>query len=173
LEPIFRYKLVLFGNITVGKTSIIERYVNDKFQNEYISTLGYNVFEKMIKINKDSLSFVIFDIGGQEQFEELRKKYAAGANVALLVYSITDRDSFNNIRNWHRDLENFTNNAIFVLVGNKVDLEDMRQVQKTEGIDLARELNAIGFFETSAKTNEEIDNVFIELAHKLLEKNKT
>ncbi|NVM02274.1 MAG: GTP-binding protein [Candidatus Helarchaeota archaeon] len=170
MKPAFRFKLILFGNIAVGKTSIIDRYVNNKFENEYISTMGYNVFEKTIDINGNSVSFMIFDIGGQEKFEELRKKYAEGANVALLVYDITNRESFTNIKKWHQDLINFTDNAFFILIGNKVDLEEARQVQMNEGADLAKEIQASGFFETSAKTNVEINNAFYKLAQMLLEK---
>ncbi|MFX1453379.1 MAG: GTP-binding protein [Promethearchaeota archaeon] len=160
----YRCKLILFGNPAVGKTSIIDRYVNNKFEEEYISTLGYNVFEKSIEINDNTVSFMIFDIGGQEKFEELRKKYAAGAKAAFLVYSVTDRNSFENIIDWHKDLERMTDNATFILIGNKVDLENSRQVQKNEGVDLAEKIGANQFFETSAKTNQEIDNAFHGLA---------
>ncbi|MFX1452692.1 MAG: Rab family GTPase [Promethearchaeota archaeon] len=168
----FRFKLVLFGNVAVGKTSIIDRYVNDKFENEYISTLGYNVFEKIVKVGTSgtSVSFMIFDIGGQEQFEELRKKYAAGAKAALLVYDVTNRESFDNISKWHNDLEKFTDNAHYVLVGNKIDLKTKRQVNTNEGANLAKKVNASGFFETSAKTNEGINHVFNKLAEILIKK---
>ena len=166
----FRFKLILFGSPAVGKTSIIERYVNNRFEEEYISTLGYNVFEKNINFSDNNISFMIFDIGGQEQFVELRKKYAAGARAALIVFDLTNRDTFNEVKKWHADLINFADNASFILVGNKVDLENLRQVQTDEGVQLAQELGAEGFFETSAKTNIEIDNTFHKLAEKLLNK---
>ncbi len=166
----YRCKLILFGNAAVGKTSIIDMYVNNKFEEEYISTLGYNVFEKSIKMKDENIvNFMIFDIGGQEQFEELRKKYAAGAKAALLVYDVTNRESFENIKKWQNDLINFTENATFILVGNKVDLEDARQIQKDEGEALASDIGAYGFFETSAKTNTEIDEAFHKLAQAYLE----
>ena len=164
----YKFKLVLFGNPAVGKTSIIDRYVNNKFEQEYLSTLGYNVFEKTIEINEDSVSFMIFDIGGQETFQNLRKVYAAEAKVALLVYDITDRFSFDNIKNWHKDLMDFTEKASFILIGNKVDLQNERRVQRQEGEVLAKELGAGGFFETSAKNNEGIDDAFQTLARKIL-----
>ncbi|NVM03658.1 MAG: GTP-binding protein [Candidatus Helarchaeota archaeon] len=170
MEHEFRFKLVLFGNVAVGKTSIVDRYINDKFEDEYISTLGYNVFEKDIDVGGTSVAFMIFDIGGQEQFEDLRKKYASGAKAALLVFDVTNRESFENIRTWYKDLENFSDNATFILVGNKVDLEGKRQVQVKEGADLANEINAVGFFETSAKTSEGIDDAFYRLAQILLKK---
>ncbi|NVM03661.1 MAG: GTP-binding protein [Candidatus Helarchaeota archaeon] len=168
---IYRCKLILFGSAAVGKTSIIDRYINNKFEEEYISTLGYNVFEKSIEMkDENTVNFMIFDIGGQEQFEELRKKYATGAKSALIVYDITNKDSFDNIKKWKKDLDNFTDNAIFILIGNKVDLEDARKIQKDKGDALAKEIGAVGFFETSAKTNIEIDNAFHKLAQMYLEK---
>ncbi len=172
MEHEFRFKLVLFGNVAVGKTSIVDRYINDKFEQEYISTLGYNVFEKNIDVGGTSVAFMIFDIGGQEQFEELRKKYATGAKAAFLVYDVTNRETFDNIKKWNIDLEKFSDNATFILVGNKVDLEDLRKVQVREGADLANDIGAVGFFETSAKTGEGIDDSFYRLAQILLEKMK-
>ncbi|NVM04539.1 MAG: GTP-binding protein, partial [Candidatus Helarchaeota archaeon] len=108
MSPIYSLKLVLFGNQAVGKTSLVERYINNKFEQEYLSTLGYNVYQKSLDFDENTIIFIIFDIGGQERFKDLRKKYATGANAALLVYDITNRDSFDNIRNWHNDLMEFT-----------------------------------------------------------------
>ncbi len=169
----YKFKLVLFGNAAVGKTSLVERYINNRFEGQYLSTLGYNVYERQIDISESgdySVTFVIFDIGGQEQFKELRKKYAAGAQAALLVYSITDRDSFENIPNWHSDLKSFTNDAHFIIVGNKVDLEDSRQITKEEGEQLAQMLQADGFFETSAKADIMINEAFYNFAKIILSK---
>lgn len=173
MEGTYRFKLVLFGNVSVGKTSLIDRFVNDKFESDYTSTLGYNVFEKSLTVDEINISFIIFDIGGQEQFAELRKKYATGAKAALLVYDITNKDSFNNIENWHTDLMEFTDKASFILVGNKVDLSDERQVEKEEGMDLSDKLKADGFFETSAKNSIDVDSAFLKLAEILVEKAKT
>ncbi|MFX1449748.1 MAG: Rab family GTPase [Promethearchaeota archaeon] len=169
MEPSYRFKVVLFGNAAVGKTSLVNRYVNNKFEQEYLSTLGYNVLEKIVDIKGTRISFMIFDIGGQEQFRELRKQYAKGANAALLVYDITNRESFDNMRKWYDDLMQFTDGARFIIVGNKVDLIEMRQVTTEEGDNLAFELLADGFFETSAKENIEIDNAFRKFAQALIE----
>ncbi|NVM03756.1 MAG: GTP-binding protein [Candidatus Helarchaeota archaeon] len=168
MEPTHRFKIILYGNSAVGKTSIVNRYVNNKFEDDYISTLGYNVLEKIIELGKDKISFLIFDIGGQEKFTELRKQYSKGANAALIMYDITDRDSFNNVRNWYNDLIEFTDNARFILIANKIDLEDQRQVSTQEGEELAKEIFAEGFFETSAKENIEVDNTFLTFAKILI-----
>ncbi len=164
----YSFKLVLFGNIEVGKTSIIERYINNRFEQEYLSTLGYNLYEKIIKMKDVSITFMIFDIGGQEKFEELRKKYAQGARAAFLVYDITNRDSFDNIKKWHADLIKFAENPVSILIGNKIDLEYKREVSKEEGENLAKEIRAGGFLETSAKDDIEIGEAFNRLAKLLI-----
>ncbi|MFX0136622.1 MAG: Rab family GTPase [Candidatus Hodarchaeota archaeon] len=168
METSHRFKIILYGNVAVGKTSIVNRYVNNKFEQDYISTLGYNVLEKIIETKGARISFLIFDIGGQEQFTELRKQYSKGANAALIMYDITNRESFDNVRNWVSDLMEFTDNARFVLIGNKVDLEDQRAVTAEEGAILADQLFADGFFETSAKENIGIDKAFLKFAEILV-----
>ncbi|MBD3230382.1 MAG: GTP-binding protein [Candidatus Lokiarchaeota archaeon] len=165
-KNVVRYKMVIFGNVKVGKTSLLERYVNDRFQDSYISTLGYNVYEKRISYKDSEISLMIYDIGGQEKFREVRKKYAEGANTAFIVYDITNLESFENIVNWRNDLEQFSGDIPFVLIGNKVDLENSRKVSKEKGLELSKEINALDFIETSAKTGESVQKAFEECAIK-------
>ncbi len=160
----FRYKLVLFGNAGVGKTSLVERFINDRFEESYMSTLGYNVYEKQVAYQDAIISLMIFDIGGQEKFRELRKKYAEGANTALIVYDITDLNSFNNIHQWINDLTEFTGGIPFIIAGNKVDLEDLRQISQDSARIYSSEMGALDFFETSAKTGMGVEDAFIRLA---------
>lgn len=164
MEDLYRFKLVLFGNERVGKTSLVDRYVNDKFEKDYISTLGYNVFEKRIMHRNCEISLMIYDIGGQEKFRQLRQKYAEGANTALIVYDITNRESFENIPNWHRDLLEFAGDIPFIVIGNKVDLVDERKVSYDEAVTLSSQLGAQDFFETSAKTGQGVENCFQKIA---------
>ncbi|MHA1379484.1 MAG: Rab family GTPase [Candidatus Helarchaeota archaeon] len=170
MTPLYGFKLILFGNQAVGKTSLVQRYVNNKFEQEYISTLGYNVFEKLFEIKDNKMSLMIYDIGGQERFDDLRRQYALGAKAAFIVYDITDRESFENVRKWSSDLAEFTDDALFVLIGNKLDLEESRVVSTEEGRNMAAEVGAESFFETSAKTGHEVNNAFVKIAHILLEK---
>ncbi|MHA1263791.1 MAG: Rab family GTPase [Candidatus Helarchaeota archaeon] len=165
----WRFKLVLFGNENVGKTSLVDRLVNNRFQENYISTLGYNVYEKQILYNNVLISLLIFDIGGQEKFRPLRQKYATGANTALLVFDITSRSSFENLPNWKNDLGEFAGTIPFIVVGNKVDLENLREVSTAEAQQLAIQLGALTYFETSAKTGFGVDNAFQKLAIKTYE----
>jgi Ras-related protein Rab-6A len=161
-EVDYRFKVVLFGNEGVGKTSLVERYVNNRFEEDYVSTLGYNVYEKRVTHENTLIALTVFDIGGQEKFRSLRKKYAEGAHAALIVYDITNRGSFDNVSQWKSDLYEFAGDIPFVIIGNKMDLSP--QITKNEGEELSKKLNAAGFFETSAKNNSGIDIAFKQLA---------
>lgn len=163
---IIRYKMVLFGDSGVGKTSVVERFVNDKFEEEYTSTLGYNVYEKQVPYKNCIVSLLIWDIGGQEKFRELRKKYAEGAQIAFIVYDLTNRPSFENVGLWKKDLDEFAGPVAFIIIGNKLDLEMNRMVSQSEGETLASQLGALDFFETSAKTGSGIEDAFNQLAMK-------
>lgn len=170
MEPeLVRYKVILFGNENVGKTSLVDRFVNDKFEADYIATIGYNVYEKRIYFDENIVSLMIYDIGGQEKFTELRKVYAKGADAAFIVYDITDLDSFNDIYRWREDLFRFTGSEItFIILGNKGDLKSDRQVQKDEGQKISSKLGALMFLETSAKTGEGVEAAFTQLASRTL-----
>ncbi len=168
-EKVFRYKMILFGNSGVGKSALVERFVNDRFEDSYLSTLGYNVYEKWITHEGNSVSLMIYDIGGQERFTELRRKYAQGANTAFIVYDITDEQSFSNLINWKKDILDFTGEIPFIIVGNKNDLEDARKIPKEFAMKFATELGALKFFETSAKTGEGVEDAFKQLAIKTYE----
>ncbi len=166
-EKYVRYKMILFGNAAVGKTSLVERFINDKFEENYISTLGYNVYEKQINYQDSLISLMIFDIGGQEKFRELRKKYAEGADTAFLVYDVTDPASFNALEAWKTDLIEFAGEIPFIIIGNKNDLTPA--VTSDDVMQLAYKLGALDHFETSAKTGAEVDKAFHQLAVKSFE----
>lgn len=157
--------MILFGDAGVGKTSLVERFINNKFEESYISTIGYNVFEKQIAYLNVTISLMIFDIGGQEKFRDLRKKYADGANTAFIVYDITDIDSFKNISQWINDLSEFSGEIPFIIIGNKVDLEAQRKVSQEDAKKhCISEIGALDFFETSAKTGQGVEDAFVQLA---------
>ena len=166
MSRIVRYKMVLFGDSKVGKTSLVERFIHDKFEESYISTLGYNVYEKQIPYKDSIISLMIWDIGGQEKFRDLRKRYAEGAHVAFIMFDITNKESFVNVNAWKKDLEEFAGKAPFILIGNKMDLAANRQVPRAEAQRIATALGALDFFETSAKTGAGVENAFKMLATK-------
>ena len=169
VQQVFAYKMILFGNEAVGKTSLVERFVNEKFEEAYHATLGYNVYEKQLPFLNFTVSLIIYDIGGQEKFRPLRKKYAEGANTAFIVYDITDRKSFDSISEWKSDLSEFAGNSPFFIIGNKLDLQAKRQVSTMEALKLSSILGAVNFFEGSAKTGEGVEDIFKLLAIKTYE----
>jgi len=156
--------MILFGNVTVGKTSLVNRYVNKKFEANYISTLGYNVYEKKIPYENVNISLMIYDVGGQEQFRDLRRKYAEDADTAFIIYDITNRESFEKVVEWKNNLFLFSGEIPFTIIGNKLDLEEVRQVSFKEGMELSYELGALEFLETSAKTGIDVEKAFINLS---------
>ncbi|HUX98207.1 MAG TPA: Rab family GTPase [Candidatus Deferrimicrobium sp.] len=172
-EHLVRYKMILFGNAAVGKTSLLERFVNDKFEENYMCTLGYNVYEKLITHTECTISLVIYDIGGQEGYRDLRKRYAQGAHTAFIIYDITNQDSFTNIIKWKSDLIEFAGKIPFIVIGNKMDLKDKKQVSKDKALTASVEMGALAFFETSAKTGEGVEDAFRHLAIKTYELSKT
>ena len=161
---ITRYKMVLFGDANVGKTALVDRFINNKFETDYLSTLGYNVYEKQISYNDVIISLMIYDIAGQERFSQLRKKYSSGANTAFIIYDVTNRESFLNVVKWRNDLFAIAGQIPFIIIGNKNDLIGSRQVNKEEAINLALDLGAMNLIETSAKTGDEVESAFMELA---------
>jgi len=163
-EKLMRYKLILFGNEGVGKTSLVERFVNDKFEENYIATLGYNVYEKRILYNNANISLMVYDIGGQERFSDLRKQYAKGANTAFLVFDVTDPNSFISIIKWKTDLNDFAGAIPFIIIGNKIDCVTERQVAKDEALKLCSVLGALAYYETSAKNGRGVEDAFYHLA---------
>ncbi|MHA1270627.1 MAG: Rab family GTPase [Candidatus Helarchaeota archaeon] len=169
MDKIPKYNIILFGNLGVGKTSLVERYINNRFQENYVSMIGYNVYEKEIQYETHSIIIMIYDVGGQEEFRNLRMKYAEGAQSAILIYDITDKDSFKKIEMWRNDLIEFAGNIPYVIIGNKIDLKNKRVVSYEELSELATQLKAIDFFETSAKTGEGVEYAFNKLAIKLYE----
>lgn len=165
----YTYKMVLFGNEAVGKTSLVERFINNKFEEDYLSTLGYNAYQKQIIYQNFTISLMIFDVGGQEKFNALRKKYATGANTAFIIYDITNRNTFANVGAWKNELYQIAGGIPFIVIGNKADLQAERQVPTDEAAQMCSALGALSFFETSAKTGAGVEEAFQKLALKTYE----
>ncbi|MHA1149273.1 MAG: GTP-binding protein [Promethearchaeota archaeon] len=165
----YAYKLILGGDGGVGKTSMVHRFVEDSFQNDYKSTIGTSIMKKECEFEglKSKVRFVIWDLAGQAQFKRVRQSYLAKAEAGILVYDVTRKETFNNIRNWHKEIIEATPSISLILVGNKIDLE--REVQSSEGEALAAELG-LSYIETSAKTGENINDAFRMLALQMIKK---
>ena len=157
------FKIIVVGDAGVGKTSLALRYTQNTFTEEYIVTIGVNFLSKLVKINNDRVKLQIWDTGGQERFAYIRPSYYKGATGAIITYDITNRESFIHLPRWLKELDKYCEGLITVLVGNKADLEDRRQVEYSEGEDFAKSYS-LPFFETSAKENKNVVDVFEYLA---------
>ncbi|XP_053570980.1 ras-related protein Rab-10 isoform X1 [Bombina bombina] len=162
-------KLVMTGDSDVGKTCIVTRFTDNTVPS-YISTVGIDFKTKTIHIDGNTLKLQIWDTAGQERFHTLSVSYFRGAQGFVLVYDITNLNSFRNIAVWMKDIQMKAGEDVeVVLLGNKCDKEDEREVSKEKGEKLAWEFG-IPFFETSAKENINIENAFLILAEAIYAK---
>ena len=163
------YKLLLMGESNVGKTSIILRYTENEFQTTGISTCGVDVKVKFVSVDNIKIKLVIWDTAGQERFRGLAKNYFRGANGFILVYDITNKNSFDKLRGWMSDAkEKIDGEYKMVVIGNKKDCEDEREVDSK----LLKEFgdkNGVITMEVSAKTGEGVDSLFTAMVKELLE----
>ncbi|XP_077348750.1 ras-related protein Rab-10-like isoform X1 [Lithobates pipiens] len=162
-------KLVMTGDSNVGKTCIMTRYTENIIPS-YISTIGIDFKTKTINIDDTPLKLQIWDTAGQERFHTLSVSYFRGAQGFVLVYDITNTNSFENISLWMKDIKMKAGEEVdVVLLGNKCDKEDEREVSKERGEKLAWEYG-IPFYETSAKEYINIDKAFLSLSNAIYEK---
>ena len=180
-KPTFDYifKLLLIGDSGVGKSSLLMRFCEKTFSPTFITTIGIDFKVKTITIKDDNypddktknriIKLQIWDTAGQERFRTITTAYYRGAMGVLLVYDVTDKQSFNHIRNWIRDLQQHgTENVKKILIGNKADEDIARVITKEQGEALANEFH-IKYFETSAKTKLNVKNAFMSLVTEIKE----
>jgi small GTP-binding protein len=163
-------KMILVGDPSVGKTSLIQQYVHGKFKHSYQVTIGLDVLSKTIEFPDRDVEISINDIGGQARFATLRSLFYNGTHLALLVYDCTRPQTLQNlITTWNKELEKFVlpkenePRIIKIMVGNKVDLEDLRSVTIEEGEEVAKKIGAIKHIVASAKENQNVDVAFTEI----------
>ena len=159
-EEAQHYKLIFLGDQFVGKSSILNRFYQDKFEQDYQATIGLDFHSKNVTINGNPVRLLLYDTAGQEKFKSLIPMYIRDANIILVVYDITNKDSFTHTEHWVNETKDLKReDAIFVLVGNKTDLEENRVVQVKEAEDFATEKGFL-FHEVSAKTGENVEELF-------------
>ncbi|KAK9891467.1 hypothetical protein WA026_014699 [Henosepilachna vigintioctopunctata] len=165
----YNFKVVLLGEGCVGKTSLVLRYVEDKFNNNHISTIQASFLNKKLNVYGKRINLAIWDTAGQERFHALGPIYYRSSNGAVLVYDITDEDSFQKVKSWVKELRRMLGTEIcLVIVGNKTDLEKDRHVTFEDAELYSNNVGAV-YFETSAKLNQGVEDMFLKLTEKMME----
>jgi len=164
-EPHCRYKLILLGNIDVGKTSLIIRFTEGKFSEEVTGEIDSKYRD--LNIDGKTVRMIITDTAGQERFRTLTSSYYRNADAIIIVYDITDQESFTDVEGHITEGTRYSQRSEKFLVGNKVDLTNERVVDAASGKSLAEKHNIL-FFETSAKTGQDVDTLFESVAKKLM-----
>lgn len=168
------YKVVIIGDTGAGKTNIVTKYINDYFDGVSRPTIGVEFFQKELSLEsseglKSDVKLQIWDTAGQERFRGMASSYYRKAFGVLLVYDITNRESFINLDKWLEEVHSYTDSGIeMMLIGNKKDLVHERQVTTEEGLDFSKRHNLL-FYETSALRNEDklIEELFNTLARRI------
>ncbi|KAK0484011.1 ras family-domain-containing protein [Armillaria novae-zelandiae] len=171
-SPPKRTKIVLLGDQSVGKTSLITRFMYDTFDNTYQATIGIDFLSKTMYLEDRTVRLQLWDTAGQERFRSLIPSYIRDSSVAIIVFDITNRSSFLSTTKWIEDVRSErSKEVIVVLVGNKADLSDKREVTSEEATAKATELDVL-FMETSAKAGHNVKSLFKKIAMSLPGKEK-
>jgi small GTP-binding protein len=168
----FGLKVVMMGDGAVGKTSLVLRYTQNSFSPEYKQSLGASFAVKDLEVEDQSVKLVIWDVAGQPSFRQVRRHYYSGAHGALLVFDVTNPLTFMTLHNWFADFRRVVPTGAVILVANKVDLTDERQVP-SEAAHMLRDLWNVPYIETSAATAEGVQNAFLQLAIYSLQRAKS
>ncbi len=156
-----RYKIIFVGDAGVGKTTIINRINDNEFQSSYDATIGVDFWPKKINFRGNEITLQIWDTAGQERYRGLIPSYVRNSSIVFIVFDITNRKTFESIPKWIELIKSIEKNIILVLIGNKEDLKEKREVEEKEGEDLAKE-NEMHYYELSAKNynNNDIKKIF-------------
>ncbi|MFX0084998.1 MAG: Rab family GTPase [Candidatus Hodarchaeota archaeon] len=169
-------KILLLGEFRVGKSSMVLRYVEDRFPGDYMATIGANFLVKTVNLKQDyreiKIGMQIWDIGGHARSSQVGRVFFQGVSGALLVYDLTRRDTLEKLPLWIDQLQKYSPETRMYLIGNKNDLTDERIISFEEGETAKKELNMVKFFETSAKTGDHIQDTFEDMAKLLVTKDK-
>ena len=166
----YMLKYIIIGDSGVGKSNILLQYLQGKFNEEFQTTIGVEFGAKNLNLKDKIYRIQIWDTAGQEMFRSITRSYYKNSVCACVVYDITNRNSFDNIRSWIEDCKKHSPKTVFlVLIGNKNDLESARKVSYDEGEDFAKKYGML-FYETSAKTGKNINEVFMNSCSEIAKK---
>ena len=169
-KTIYQYKVILLGSVCVGKTSLLTRYIVNEYKDEYKCTIKTDFKTKLVNVNNlVQARLIIWDTCGDEKFKAITRQYYKDAQGIILVYDVTNLDSFNNINNWYKEVkDNSPKDAVVILVANKTDLVKERKVSVEEGTELAEKLR-LDYIEISAKTGDNVYLLFERLSQSMME----
>jgi Ras-related protein Rab-3C len=166
----YMFKILIIGNSSVGKTSFLFRYADNSFTSAFVSTVGIDFKVKTVIRKEKRMKLQIWDTAGQERYRTITTAYYRGAMGFILMYDVTNEDSFNSVQDWVTQIKTYSwDNAQVILVGNKSDIERDRIISYDRGKQLADQLG-LEFFETSAKENINVKNVFERLVDIICDK---
>ena len=164
----YLYKILLIGNSSVGKSSLLLRFVDSKWNETFVPTIGVDFKVKTMEVEGKKIKLQIWDTAGQERFKNITSNYYRGAHGIMVVYDITETKSFKNITNWLIEIEKNAKKDVYkLLIGNKIDLEEKREVSHTQAKDFA-DTYGMKFIETSAKNNNNVNESFQFLASEIM-----
>jgi len=164
----YLFKYLVIGNSGVGKSCLLIRFTDDTFSDSYVTTIGVDFKIKTLDIEGKSCKLQIWDTAGQERFRNIISSYYRGAQGIMLVYDITDMESFQNLNTWLIEIEkNASKNVYKILVGNKCDMENERKVTVEQGKEFAEQYG-MQFFETSAKNSTNVSDAFIAMTKEVM-----
>ena len=164
----YLFKYIIIGDSSVGKSNLLMKFAHNKFTEDYQATIGVEFGAKNVELNSQTYRIQIWDTAGQENFRSITRAYYKNSVCAMVVYDITNKESFEHVQNWIEDVRNQSpKTVLIILIGNKIDLEDQRVVSYDEGNEFAMK-NGLIFGETSAKSGVGIEEIFLKSVQEIV-----
>jgi Ras-related protein Rab-2A len=163
-----KYKFIVCGEKAVGKTSLVYRYINGKFKQSTMGTVGVDMFTKKISFDGQNIGLTIWDFGGEEKFRTLLPRYCMGTQGAMFLFDLTNHTSFEALDNWIQIINKYIPESKKILIASKADLADQREVTEDEALEFQQNRKIDLYLECSSKTGQNVDEIFDSLMNAIL-----